>query len=120
MRLPTSTTTSFDFIWNGESSLGEETTLFIEIVVFEQAPDYNNWDSDLDYKGGIYIESYEAFYLGGEYLSSPNQQSSLSFQELEDLLGKKGVLSLEQDILMEYNRKKRLQDIEDSFFEEDY
>lgn len=61
MRFPTSTTTSFDSIWDGEDSLGEETTLFMEAVIFEQSPDYNNRNSDLDYKGGVYIESYEAF-----------------------------------------------------------
>lgn len=120
MRFPASSTTSFDFIWNGESSIGEELTFYIEAVVFEQTPDYNNYCSDLDYKGGTYIESYEVFYLGGEYLSSTDRATCLSFQELEDILGKKLMASLEQDILMEYNRKKRLQDIEDSFFEEDY
>ena len=108
--------TTLDIIVDLVDSEFNPVELYIEATAMEQSPDYNNDYSDWDFYGGVYIDDYELF------LKEENRIRCLSLIELSGIMGKRTELTrleLETKILEEYKLQKRLNDIEDSFFDID-
>lgn len=114
-----SNNTNLDYVYYFVDEHDTEMKFFIEASIYEQQPDYASKESDWDYFGGVFIEDYDVYQFNSSFEGALNPQA-LTSEQINEIMGKRGITELETDILREYKQRKRFQDIEDSFFEADY